>query len=134
MHINIYINKKIKDKNIKNATEEYLKRLSKYCKIKTINIKKKDNLESILRDSKYSILISNKEKSISSEDLAKNISSLNINGISELNIFIETDSNLIYDSSFCLTYLNFSEEIDYMILLEQIYRSYRIINNEPYHK
>lgn len=134
MNINIYIKEKIKNKNILSGIDEYLKRLSRYCKVQVKYLKKKDVIEDIIISSPYSIFISTSKDTISSEELAKNISKYGVDGISELNFFIGFDSELDYNEVYSISSFNLNDEIKAFVLIEQIYRAYRIINGEPYHK
>ncbi len=134
MNINIYLKSKIKDKNLKKAVDEYVKRLSRYCKIKIKILKKKDSIEELAVSSPFSINIRNTEKSLKSEEFAQLISGLGIKGISTIDFFFTEEKAEFFDENICLTYLDFSEDFDLMILTEQIYRAFRIINGEPYHK
>ena len=88
----------------------------------------------------FVITLEIKGKELSSEQLADKISQLGINGTSHL-IFVIGGSlglhkSVLERSNFALSFspMTFPHQLMRVILLEQIYRSYRIINNEPYHK
>ena len=88
----------------------------------------------------YVITLEIKGKRLTSEELASHIENLGINGISHiisiiggsLGLHNSMTSKADYHLSF--SNMTFPHQLMRVILLEQIYRSYRIINNEPYHK
>ena len=150
---------KIKENFYRDAIAEYSKRLSRYCKLnivevadeKTIenssdteiNLIKEKEAERILKhvpDNAYVITLEILGKQLDSVELSKKINSLGITGESHI-IFIIGGSLGLHESvskrsDFKLSFskMTFPHQLMRVILLEQIYRSYRIINNEPYHK
>lgn len=150
---------KIKEKYLKDAIAEYAKRLGKYCKlelIETADEKTPDHASSTqedmirakeaerilkhVREDAYIITLEIKGKELSSEKLAEKIENLGIQGKSHI-IFIIGGSiglgdEVLEKSDFALSFsrMTFPHQLMRVILLEQIYRSYRIINGEPYHK
>lgn len=150
---------KIKEKYLKDAIAEYSKRLSRYCKLEIIeaadektpdqasetveeNIRSKEG-ERILkhiRDDMYVITLEIGGKMLSSEELAQKIEALGIQGESSIAFVIGGSIGLGKDvlkrSDFALSFskMTFPHQMMRVILLEQVYRSYRIINGEPYHK
>lgn len=150
---------KIKEKYLKDAIAEYTKRLSKYCKLDIIEVadeKTPDNAsetvedqirskeaERILKnvkDDAYVITLEIQGKQLTSEQLADKIETLGINGTSHIIFIIGGSIGLGYEvlkrSNYALSFskMTFPHQLMRVILLEQIYRSYRIINGEPYHK
>ena len=143
---------KIKEKFFKEALEEYQKRLSKYTKINIIEVEdiNLNNEELIKQKEKELILkhIDKKDYIITLEIEGKQLSSIELsNKIQELetinpNItFIIGGSYGLDDeikklSNFKLSFskLTFPHQLFRIILLEQIYRAYKIKNNESYHK
>lgn len=143
---------KIKEKFFKEAIEEYQKRLSKYTKINIIEVEDINlkNEELIKQKEKELILkhIDKKDYIITLEIEGKQLSSIELsNKIEELetinpNItFIIGGSYGLDDeikklSNFKLSFskLTFPHQLFRVILLEQIYRAYKIKNNESYHK
>ena len=142
---------KIKEKFFKESIDEYLKRLSKYTKVELIEVidSKLDNPN--LAIEQESTLI---EKHINEKDylIALDIKGIELSSI-ELSEKIEktltTNSNICFiiggsyglsekikEKSFRLSFskLTFPHQLFRIILLEQIYRSFKIINNESYHK
>ena len=140
---------KIKEKFYRDAVEEYKKRLSKYTKIEIIELKDEDK-GNILEKERDSILskIDKKDYIITLEIEGNNISSVELANKIE-NIFI-TNSNItfiiggsygLHDdiknlSNYKLSFskMTFPHQLFRVILLEQIYRSFKINNNESYHK
>ena len=123
---------KIKEKYLKDAIAEYSKRLSRYCKLEIIEVadeKTPDNASETVEDG-----IRDKE------ELAEKIDKLGIQGTSHI-IFIIGGSiglgkEVLKRSDYALSFskMTFPHQLMRVILLEQIYRSYRIISHEPYHK
>ncbi len=133
MNITIYT-KKISKKFITSANNEYLKRLSKYCKIKLIT---KNDFEKVLEkidDKTYTINVNCINETISSENLAEYLNELAVNSNSKISIFINSESDFCFNKNITLSKMNIDDELLSTVLLEQIYRGFRINNNEPYHK
>ena len=144
---------------LKDAIAEYSKRLSRYCKLEIIevadektpdqasetveeNIRNKEG-ERILkhiRDDMYVITLEIGGKMLSSEELAQKIETLGIQGESSIAFVIGGSIGLgkevLKRSDFALSFskMTFPHQLMRVILLEQVYRSYRIINGAPYHK
>ncbi len=150
---------KIKEKYLKDAIAEYSKRLSKYCKLEIIEVadeKTPDNasevVENVIRDKEgerllkyvkddaFVITLEIKGKMMTSEELAEKIDTLGIRGVSHIMFIIGGSIGLGEDvikrSDFALSFskMTFPHQLMRVILLELIYRSYRIISGEPYHK
>jgi len=150
---------KIKERYLAMAIHEYSKRLGKYCKLsiawvvdeKTPNksnkahdlqIKDKEG-ERILKlipENAYVISLAIDGEMLSSDLLAEKIANLALNGTSHI-VFIIGGSIGLSDevlkrSDYQLSFskMTFPHQLMRVILLEQIYRSYRIISKEPYHK
>ncbi|HIZ73780.1 MAG TPA: 23S rRNA (pseudouridine(1915)-N(3))-methyltransferase RlmH [Candidatus Mediterraneibacter stercoravium] len=150
---------KIKEKYLKDAIAEYSKRLSRYCKLEIIeaadektpdqagetveeNIRNKEG-ERILkhiRDDMYVITLEIGGKMLSSEELAQKIETLGVQGESSIAFVIGGSIGLgkevLKRSDYALSFskMTFPHQLMRVILLEQVYRSYRIMNGEPYHK
>ena len=136
---------KIKEKFFKDAIDEYMKRLSKYHKIEIIelidsNIKQEKDLILKKIDTKdYIITMEIEGKQLNSLELSKLIDKTFLNypnitfiigGSEGLDEEIKNIAN--YKLSF--SNLTFPHQLFRIILLEQIYRSFKILNNETYHK
>ena len=143
---------KIKEKYLKDAIAEYSKRLSRYCKLEKTpdqagetveeNIRNKEG-ERILKcihDDMYVITLEINGVMLGSEEFARKIEQLGVQGNSSIGFVIggsiglgkEVRKRADYALSF--SKMTFPHQLMRVILLEQIYRAYRIINGEPYHK
>ena len=158
MRINIVCVGKIKEKYLKLGIDEFKKRLSKYCKLEIIELedeKAPENLSdkemlmikekegkkilSKIKDNSYVIALAIDGKNLSSEELAETINKLGVRGISNITFVIggslglsdEVLSRADYKLSF--SKMTFPHQLMRLILLEQVYRAYRINNGEPYH-
>ena len=159
MRINIVCVGKIKEKYLKLGIDEFKKRLSKYCKLEIIELedeKAPENLSdkemliikekegkkilSKIKDNSYVIALAIDGKNLSSEELAETINKLGVRGVSNITFVIggslglsdEVLSRADYKLSF--SKMTFPHQLMRLILLEQVYRVYRINNGEPYHK
>lgn len=159
MKITVITVGKIKEKYLKDAIAEYSKRLSKYCKLEIVEVadeKTPDNASDVVedairskeaerilkyvKDDAFVITLEINGKQLSSEELADRIEKLGVQGTSHI-IFIIGGSiglgeEVLQKSNYALSFskMTFPHQLMRVILLEQIYRSYRIINGEPYHK
>lgn len=159
MKITILCVGKIKEKYFRDGIEEYKKRLSKYCKLEIIEVadeKTPDNaseveenlikekeaarMEKYIKQDAYTIALAIDGKMLDSVELSKKIDLLGVRGKSQI-IFIIGGSlgisdKILKEVDYKLSFskMTFPHQLMQMILLEQIYRSYRIMNNEPYHK
>ena len=159
MKITVITVGKIKEKYLKDAIAEYSKRLSKYCKLEIIEVadeKTPDNVSEVVedairskeaerilkyvKDDAFVFTLEINGKQLSSEELADKIDKLGVQGTSHI-IFIIGGSiglgqDVLQKSNFALSFskMTFPHQLMRVVLLEQIYRSYRIINGEPYHK
>ena len=150
---------KIKEKYLKDAIAEYSKRLSRYCKLEILevadektpdgaseiveeNIREKEGerILKLIKEDAYVITLEISGKMLTSEELADRIETLGIQGKSHL-VFVIGGSiglgrEVLRRSDYALSFskMTFPHQLMRVILLEQIYRSYRIINGEPYHK
>ena len=150
---------KIKEKYLEAAIAEYSKRLGRYCRLEIVqvadektpdnasetvetNIKNKEaeRLLKYIRDDAYLITLEIKGKQLTSEELAQKIDTLGVQGTSHI-IFVIGGSlglgeEVLKRSNYALSFskMTFPHQLMRVILLEQVYRSYRIMNGEPYHK
>lgn len=140
---------KIKENYLKDATAEYLKRLTKYTKLEVIEVSDFSSLDAKEKEAKlilkhiskddYVITLEIEGKQVTSPDLSKIIENQMIN--SRNIVFIIGGSYGLSDrvksiSNYSLSFskLTFPHQLFRVILLEQIYRSFKILNNETYHK
>lgn len=159
MNIKIIAVGKLKEKYLKDAVNEYLKRLSAYAKVDVIEIadeKEPDNasakdIEIIknkegskildkIKEREYVILLDVEGKLISSEDLAGKLAELSLSGDSNL-VFVIGGSNGVSEevrakADFKLSFskMTFPHQLMRVFLLEQIYRGFKINRGEAYHK
>ena len=159
MKITIVTVGKIKEKYLKDAIAEYSKRLSKYCRLEIVEVpdeKTPDNASEVVEDSirskeaerilkhvkddSFVITLEINGKQLTSEELADKIEKLGVQGTSHITFIIGGSIGLgkevLAKSNYALSFskMTFPHQLMRVILLEQIYRSYRIINGEPYHK
>lgn len=159
MNITLVTVGKIKEKFYRDAVDEFVKRLGRYCKIKIVEvadentpnnapkaieeqIKNKEG-ERILKhitDSMYVIALAIEGKEVSSVKFAKKLEQLGIEGTSDICFVIGGSLGLskdVYDRAnelLSFSPMTFPHQLMRVILLEQVYRCFRIIHNEPYHK
>lgn len=137
---------KIKENYLQDLINDYLKRISKYHKIEIIELKDDsnykqeiNNLLNHIKISDYNIALDIKGKSITSEELASIIDKTFLSN-STITFIIGGSLGLSEEiKSKCQKVISFSDltfphGLFRGILLEQIYRSFKIINNESYHK
>ncbi len=159
MNIKILCVGKIKEKFYRDAISEYSKRLSKYCSLEIIevndektsensteneiNIIKDKEGERILKhikDKDYAIALAIQGKQQDSVAFSKYIENLGITGNSSICFIIGGSLGLSdavmkrCNDSISFSKMTFPHQLMRVILLEQIYRAMRIMNNEPYHK
>ena len=159
MNITVIAVGKLKEKYLKQAIDEYAKRLSRYCKLDIIELqdeKTPDNASekeeliikekegkailSKIKDNAYAVAMDLKGKQITSEELASFISNCGVMGNSNI-VFAIGGSLGLSDEvikranyKLCFSKMTFPHQLFRVMLLEQVYRGFRIINNEPYHK
>ncbi|MCQ1531386.1 23S rRNA (pseudouridine(1915)-N(3))-methyltransferase RlmH [Lutispora saccharofermentans] len=130
MKLKIISTEKIKDKYVKDAIQEYTKRLSAYCKVEYVEAK---NPTKEITDKSYVIKIDKDGEQLSSEQLAGKVAQIGVSGNSNITIFIGVD-NIEADYVLSISRMDIDINILLIVIYEQIYRAYRIINNAPYHK
>ncbi len=159
MKITVVCVGKIKEDYFAGAVLEYAKRLSRYCRLEIIEVadektpdqapeavnrqileKEGKRILAKIPESAYVIALAVEGKQPDSPGLAAKIEKLGIQGISHI-VFIIGGSLGLYeqvmkaaDEAMSFSRLTFPHQLMRVILLEQIYRAYRIINHEPYHK
>ncbi len=159
MNISIIAVGKLKEKYLKSGIDEYLKRLSSYAKVEVIEIpdekapeelslsemeqvkqKEGEKLLSKLSQDTYVIALAIDEKMKSSEELADTLDKLATYGKSKIAFIIGGSlglSNEVLqraDEKLSFSKMTFPHQLMRLILLEQVYRAFRINRNEPYHK
>ena len=144
--IKIICSGKLKEKYLVDLVDDYLKRISKYHKIELIEIKDENSLEkekeSILKHigrNEFIVTLDIKGTKIDSVELAKLIDqafivSSTITFIIGSSIGIHDDIKKLANKSISFSNMTFPHGLFRGMLLEQIYRSFKINNNETYHK
>ncbi len=159
MKITVLCVGKIKESYFTGAIKEYEKRLSRYCKLDIIEVadektpdgaseteeakikeKEGERLKKYLPEDAYVIVLAINGKQLDSVELSQKIDTLGINGTSHIVFVIGgslgLDVSIIKRADYLLSFskMTFPHQLMRVVLLEQIYRSYRIIKGEPYHK
>ena len=152
---------KIKEKFLKDAINEYVKRLSKYTKLEIIELddeKIPQNASSTIEEqiinvesnkiieklSKYPnskiFILDLKGKEYSSEQFAQKINQTQTYGNSTIIFIIGGSLGIsqellnISKDKICFSKMTFPHQLIRLFLIEQIYRAFKILNNETYHK
>ncbi len=133
MNFKIYIIGDKIDKFYSEAIKEYDKRLSRYCKAQLLHVKNEEQLLKKLSDKSYKIAILTTGEQVSSEELASKINDFGISGNSYISIIIGAE-NVAYDETLAISPMEMDLGLTATIIFEQLYRAYRILNNQPYHK
>ena len=142
---------KIKERYFEDAIREYAKRLSRYCKLDIIQVadektpdgageaierqikeKEGQRILSNIKDGAYVIALAIEGKMLTSEELAGRIQRLGVDGVGHIGL----SGDVMKRADFALSFskMTFPHQLMRVVLLEQVYRSYRIISGEPYHK
>lgn len=159
MNIDIICVGSIKEKYYIDAIKEYSKRLTPYIELNIIEVeeyklsnnpsqaqinegleKERKIIESKIKERSYVIALVIEGKQLSSEDLSKKIEDITIEGYSNITFLIGSSygmsgklkNNVNLKLSF--SKMTFPHQLMRVVLIEQIYRAFRIIRNEPYHK
>lgn len=141
---------KIKDKNLKNLIDDYYKRISKYVNVQIIEIKdENENYDEMKRESKeIENYLDNKNYNIALDRLGKNINSIEFSNLIDKTFInysnitfiiggsLGLDKTILDKCNMILSFssLTFPHQLFRLMLLEQVYRSFKILNNERYHK
>ena len=158
MEIKIIAVGKVKQNYAQQGINEFSKRLTNYCNLEVVEvnderinknlsskemdqIKKKEGEKIIgaMNNRAYTIALDSNGKAMTSKGLAKSISNLQVQGYSSIEFIIGgalgLHQNVKDKSDYILTFshLTFTHQMIRLILLEQIYRAFKIKNNEPYH-
>lgn len=156
MNIKIIALGKIKEKFLKEGLEEFLKRLTPYCSLDIIELSpieiKDENLIdkvldeegekilSLLKSSAYVVTLEIGGRMFSSEEFSQKIEELINGGISELVFVIGSSCGISKkvsaraDLKMSMSKMTFLHQFARLILVEQIYRAFKIMKNEKYHK
>lgn len=159
MNITLVTVGKIKESYYRDAVAEYQKRLSRYCKLDIVEVadektpdkasealetqikqKEAERILNHIHDGAYCIALAIEGKKCDSVRFAEHIEELGVLGKSNL-VFVIGGSLGLHksvlkraDEKLSFSDMTFPHQLMRVILLEQVYRGYRIINGEPYHK
>ena len=149
----------LKESYLKDMQKEYLKRLSKYCKLEIITLKD-EKLPTVLNESNcnivkekeaslilsklntpnsYTFVLDEKGKEYTSVELSQKIDKVMTGGNSTINFVIGGSLGLANSiktkASELISFskLTFPHQLIRMFLLEQLFRAFKIMNNETYH-
>lgn len=150
---------KVKERFFEEAIKEYQKRLGRYCRLEIIQVgdektpdgaglaledqirdREGQRILSHIKDGAYVIALAIEGRMLDSEELAKKIENLGVKGTSHVIFVIGGSLGLSgqvmdrADYHLSFSKMTFPHQLMRVILLEQIYRSCRILNHEPYHK
>lgn len=156
MKIKIIALGKIKENFLKIGIDEFIKRLSPYCPIEIIEISpieiKDENLTqktleeegnkilSYIKPDSYVITMEILGKHLSSEEFANKINEIMVSGINDLVFIIGSSCGLApivserANFKLSMSKMTFLHQFARLILIEQIYRAFKILKNETYHK
>lgn len=140
----------VKENYLKDAVKEYQKRLSKYTKLEIIELKdekdtanplkkEKDNIKKHISDKDNLVILDIKGKQITSEEFASFINqeltfNSNITFIIGSSNGLDDEIKELTNKKISFSRLTFPHGLFRVLLLEQVYRAFKIINNESYHK
>ncbi len=150
---------KVKEKYLRDAIEEYSKRLGRYCKLSIVEVadektpdhagealerqikeKEGERIMKHIRDDAFVIALAIEGKQLTSEQLASKIDDLGLRGTSHIQLIIGgslgIDQSILNRADYLLSFskMTFPHQLMRVILLEQIYRAFKINAGEPYHK
>lgn len=159
LHIDVICIGKIKEKFFRDALLEYSKRLSKYCilnilelpdekipvslsenNINIIKQKESNKIISHIKKGSYTICLDLTGKEFTSEEFAKNINLLSLSSITNITFVIGGSLGIskellnFADQKICFSKLTFPHQLIRVFLLEQLFRSFKILNGETYHR
>ncbi len=159
MNIRLISVGKLKERYLQQGIEEYTKRLSAYCRLEIIEVKDQKAPEALsdaevsavmqreaegiirhLREDAVLIALAIHGQEVSSEAFAQKISDFGVSGRSRLDFVIGgslgLDQHLLAraDERLSFSQMTFPHQLMRLIFCEQLYRAFRIIHNQPYHK
>lgn len=156
MQVKIISTGKLKEKSYQEISDEFSKRIRPFCSLKIIEVQA-ENLKTVssekiarereaqrilplISDSAFVISLEIEGKVLSSENFAEKITEISNSGVNEL-IFViggatGLDETVKSRANLALSFskMTFTHQFVRLILLEQLYRAFKIISGEPYHK
>ena len=158
LHIDIICIGKLKEKYLKDAVDEYSKRLSKYCNLNIIELsdekipnnnseklfnevklKECERIASHIKKDSYIIALDLSGKQYTSEEFSNKIENISLNN-STITIVIGGSLGMSQEflntvnEKICFSKMTFPHQLIRVFLLEQLFRSFKISNNETYHR
>lgn len=159
MQIDIVCVGKVKEQYLRDAIGEYSKRLSRYCKLNILEVadektpehasegverqikaKEGERIAKHIKPGAYVIALAIDGQQVTSEGFARKIDQLGIQGVSHIQFVIGgsigMDDAILRKANYKLSFskMTFPHQLMRVILLEQVYRAYKINAHEPYHK
>ena len=159
LNIDVLCVGKIKERYLRDAIDEYSKRLRRYCKLRIIEVadektpdnasaaqeeqikaKEGERLSKHIHDGAYVIALAIEGKMLSSPALANKLNALALQGSSHIQLIIGgslgIDASILKRADMLLSFspMTFPHQLMRVILLEQVYRAFKINAHEPYHK
>ncbi len=159
MKIKVICVGKVKETYFADAIKEYSKRLSKFCNLEIVEVKDEmtpdkaslgetklilakeaERIKANIKDSEYLVTLEIEGHKFTSEALAGKLADITLNGFNTITFIIGgslgLDDSVKALSNFKLSFsdMTFPHQLMRVILLEQVYRSFKINNHEPYHK
>lgn len=143
---------KIKEQYLRDAIEEYEKRINKYTQLKFIELsdegledevivkrKEKEKILKVINPKDFIITLEIEGQQLTSNEFANKLESININNPNITFIIggsygLDNEIKKLSNYKLSFSKMTFPHQLFRLILLEQIYRSYKIRNNEKYHK
>lgn len=159
MKITIICVGKLKEKFYRDAVMEFEKRLGRYCRLQIIEVadektpeqaseaeirqikeREGERIQKAMKEDDYVIALAIDGESPDSVEFAESIQKLGVSGVSHIYFLIGGSLGLSDEALKCadrkisFSHMTFPHQLMRIILCEQIYRAYRIIHGEPYHK
>ncbi len=159
MKITVVAVGKIKERFFEDAVKEYEKRLGRYCKLEIVQVadektpdgagealerqikeREGERILAQIKDGAYVIALAIEGKMLDSEEVARKLGQLAVGGASHLVFVIGGSLGLSgavlerADYRLSFSKMTFPHQLMRVILLEQVYRGFRILNHQPYHK
>ncbi|WP_418399420.1 23S rRNA (pseudouridine(1915)-N(3))-methyltransferase RlmH [Bifidobacterium angulatum] len=159
MQIDIICVGKVKEQYLRDAIAEYSKRLGRYCKLNILEVadektpehasegverqikaKEGERIAKHIKPGAYVIALAIDGQQVTSEGFARKIDQLGIQGVSHIQFVIGgsigMDDVILRQANYKLSFskMTFPHQLMRVILLEQVYRAYKINAHEPYHK
>ena len=131
---------KLREAYLREAAAEYEKRMSSYCRLKTIEVTGDSEIVSVLPLRAYKIALCIEGRQLSSEEFAEKIEDIKIRGYSEIAVIIGGTNGMSEavkskcDLRLSFSRMTFPHQLARVMLCEQIYRAFQIQNHGRYHK